>query len=135
MTRFNGSCDCGAVNFNVELDDPAGAVLCHCDECKLRYGAFSVVYVVPESDLNFEEDWSIKTWSYPGDSGNPVPCGFCSNCGVNIYRKPAPLKGSYVLLASTLKDSFNREVARPSGEVFTKKKLHWVSTQVKNLDD
>ncbi|KAK9375672.1 Mss4-like protein [Lipomyces chichibuensis] len=129
MPSYNGSCDCGAIQFDAEIDQPDGAILCHCDECKIRYGAFCPVYAITKGKEY------LKSWAYKGDSGEPVPCTFCSNCGTNLYRQPKPYAGNKIVIAGTLKQAWNSEELRPTASVYNSKKLHWFTIDnFKNLD-
>ncbi|KAK9468987.1 Mss4-like protein [Lipomyces arxii] len=136
MPTYHGSCDCDAVQFDAVIEKPAEAIVCHCNECKIRYGAFSTVYPVPDDKYTITKgEENLKSWSYAGDSGNPVPCTFCSICGTNLYREPVPFAGNKIVIVGTLKEPFFKEEIKPSGFVYGKAKLGWVSsTGLKDLD-
>ncbi|KAK9488414.1 Mss4-like protein [Lipomyces starkeyi] len=136
MPSYNGSCDCGAIQFEADIDQPDGAIVCHCDECKIRYGAFSPVFPVPDDKYKIIKGKEyLKSWAYKGDSGKPVPCTFCSNCGTNLYRQPQPFAGTKIVIAGTLKGAWNSEELKPTASVYNSKKLHWFTIDnFKNLD-
>ncbi|KAK9381379.1 Mss4-like protein [Kockiozyma suomiensis] len=128
MTKYEGSCDCGDVKVTAEISDPSGGIICHCGECKLRYGPYNAVFAVPEDDYKVVSGKdSLKSWSYTGASGNPVPCSFCSNCGVNMFRKEATLPGLTVVIASTLKEGWESGKLRPTQSLLTSRALPWIS--------
>ncbi|KAK9450239.1 Mss4-like protein [Limtongia smithiae] len=127
MPTYTCSCDCGAVTAEVEIEDATKAIVCHCDECKLRYGTFCPVFPVADAKYTITKGADkLKTWAYAGASGNPVPCTFCSECGVNMYRKNVPMAGLTIVIASTLKEPWFKEEAVPALCVYEKNKFSWL---------
>jgi len=82
--KIDGSCHCGAITYEAELD-PASVGICHCTDCqKLSASAFRTIGMAKKGAfllLNGKPKIYIKT----GDSGNQREQAFCENCGSGIY--------------------------------------------------
>ena len=82
--KIDGSCHCGAITFQAELE-PENVGICHCTDCQaLSASAFRTIGVVNAGEfllLSGEPKIYIKT----GDSGNPREQAFCGNCGSGLY--------------------------------------------------
>ncbi|KAK9468986.1 Mss4-like protein [Lipomyces arxii] len=135
MTTYHGSCDCGAVKFDCVLDNPASAIVCHCENCKIRNGVFASVLAVPEDKFSITSGADKLTkYSYPGDSGNPVPIFFCSICGTTVFKEPVSMAGMKIVLAGTLNKAWFSGEVKPTAFVYGNEKFDWVSTEgLKNL--
>jgi hypothetical protein len=82
--RIDGSCHCGAITYEAEVD-PAQVAVCHCTDCQTLSGsAFRTV--VPTRIGSFhllsgQPHIYVKT----AESGNPRQQAFCPACGTPIY--------------------------------------------------
>ncbi len=90
--KINGSCHCGTITYEAELD-PNKVGICHCSDCQsLSASAFRTIGVVDAGKftlLTGEPTIYVKT----GSSGNPREQAFCNQCGSAIYAAaagPAP---------------------------------------------
>lgn len=90
--KHPGSCHCGAVRFEVEIDARSGN-RCNCSVCT-KVGA-TTDYVKPEAFtlLAGEADLSVYEWG--GRTGQRY---FCKRCGVTCFMRGhlAELGGDYV---------------------------------------
>ncbi|KAK9468988.1 Mss4-like protein [Lipomyces arxii] len=128
MTKYHGKCDCGAVQFDAEIEDPSAAIICYCNACKVRYGAFCPVYQVPDDKFTLTSGADkIKSYTYTGDSGLPVPCSFCLVCGTNVFREPQFYTGKKVVIAGTLGEPWYNGELKPSMTVYENERLGWMS--------
>ncbi|MEJ2176802.1 MAG: GFA family protein [Gammaproteobacteria bacterium] len=86
--KVNGSCHCGAVKYEAELDAKAVG-LCHCTDCQtLSASAFRSIGVVQSGDFRLLSG-TPKIYVKTGDSGNKRRQAFCENCGSAIYASSA----------------------------------------------
>ena len=79
---YTGSCHCGDVRFEVDVDLDHVRV-CDCSICRKR-GA--LIHRVAESDLRIEtplEDMSLYQWNT-----KVAKDYFCSRCGILPFRRP-----------------------------------------------
>jgi len=130
MTTYNGKCHCGEVEWTVKLDKPE-TVLCHCNTCKtLSGGAFSLNALVPKDDLKITKG-SLKTYTYKGDSGNPVHCYYCPTCTAHAYHHQT-VAGD-VLVARTILLDGGAEF-KPVAELWGKAKIAWIPEMATTFD-
>jgi len=125
MTKYEGSCHCGAVTYEVEIDN-AKHVLCHCNACKKTSGSdFTLNTIVSSDSLKFTKgEDQLKKYTYKGDSGNDTDCFFCTTCGSVPYKIQHIMgPGKVVIRGSLLKDS--DEWGKPAAEVYGKDKAEW----------
>ncbi len=122
--KIDGSCHCGEVKFQAEVD-PEKVVICNCTDCQTLSGsAFRINVFVEESNLNFlsgEPVEYIKT----GESGNNRAQAFCANCGTGLYATSAG-EGPrvYGLRVGTIQQ---RDKLVPKRQAWLRSQLNWVS--------
>jgi hypothetical protein len=86
MTERLGGCQCGRVRYRISAE-PLMLVACHCTECQRQSGsAFGMSLVVPEASLSVAGE--LKSFERSSDSGRPLKCFFCPECGTRIYHQP-----------------------------------------------
>lgn len=78
-----GSCQCGAVSFEVEGALPAPDA-CHCTNCRKQSGHYFVSTDVPRSAVTIHGEDKV-TWFR---SSEKVRRGFCSVCGCSLFWDP-----------------------------------------------
>ena len=86
--KVNGSCHCGEIRYEAELD-PQSVGICHCTDCQaLSASAFRTVGVVQPGDFHLISG-NPKVYVKTGDSGNKRQQAFCATCGSAIYATSA----------------------------------------------
>ncbi len=92
--RVDGSCFCGNLTFEAEVD-PTTVILCHCTDCQfLSSSAFRIIVPAIEGSfrlLSGRPTIYVKT----AESGNRRNLAFCSTCGTAIYSAPADGNSHY----------------------------------------
>lgn len=78
-----GSCQCGAVTFEVAGSLPPPDA-CHCRQCRKQSGHFFVSTDVPRASLTINGSDKL-TWFA---SSERVRRGFCSVCGSSLFWDP-----------------------------------------------
>ncbi|KAL8718179.1 MAG: hypothetical protein Q9225_004657 [Loekoesia sp. 1 TL-2023] len=124
MPTFNGKCHCGQTEWTVQLDEPSH-VLCHCGACKTVSGGENTFNtIVPKSNLNVTKGKdNIKTYTYTGDSGNPVHCYYCPNCTSHVYHHQTVMGDDTIVVRTALLDG-SKDF--PVGlEIYGKDRLKW----------
>ena len=117
-----GGCTCGGLRFQIE-GDPVALAVCHCSECQRQSGsAFGMSLVMPEASFSMLAG-EPKIFTRIADSGNPVDCAFCSECGTRIYHVPSKLKGTINVKPGTLD---NRSWLSPNLHAWTRSKQNWL---------
>jgi hypothetical protein len=87
MTERQGGCQCGRVRYRITAQ-PLMLVACHCKECQRASGsAFGLSLIMPQAGVAIEGE--LKLFERSSDSGRPLKCFFCPECGTRIYHQPA----------------------------------------------
>jgi len=82
--KIDGSCHCGAITYEAELD-PEAVGICHCTDCQaLSATAFRTLGMVQPGDFRLLKG-KPKIYIKIGESGNRREQAFCENCGSGIY--------------------------------------------------
>jgi hypothetical protein len=88
MTRYTGSCHCGAIAFEVE-GEIDGALACNCSICS-RKG--SLLWMVPRTALKLKTPESaVSTYTF---NRHVIKHRFCATCGIHIYGEADDAQGN-----------------------------------------
>src|SRR5688572_26551537 len=102
--HITGSCHCGAIQFEAEVD-PTSTGICHCTDCQALSGtAFRVSVGTVPGTLRFGAG-APRVYTKTADSGRKREQGFCEQCGSPIYSAaPGPEPRSYYLRTGTVRE-------------------------------
>jgi hypothetical protein len=82
--KIDGSCHCGAIRYEAEID-PERVRICHCTDCQVLSGAaFRITAPTPEGDFRLLAG-TPKIHVKTGESGAKRVQAFCAACGTPIY--------------------------------------------------
>ncbi len=85
--KVDGSCYCGSIRYEAEVD-PAKVIICHCTDCqKLSGSAFRTVVQTEPGTFQLLTG-TPKTFVKTGESGKRREQTFCPDCGTPIYSAP-----------------------------------------------
>ena len=86
MTKHNGECSCGQVQYTLN-NDPIFTHACHCTLCQ-RYSAsaFIVHSLMEKTNFSLERGNLIETMG-PSGSGKGHTIKRCQTCGDQIYSQ------------------------------------------------
>ncbi len=122
MNERTGGCQCGRVRYRL-VGEPLFLSVCHCKECQRQSGsAFGMSMLVPEANLTVEG--TLKSFERSSESGRPVRCHFCPECGTRIYHAISYAAGAVNLKPGTLDDTSWLE---PRLQAWTRSKQPWVA--------
>ena len=76
--RYTGSCQCGAIAFQVDADLDR-SFTCNCSRCR-RLG--SVLTFVPRAALSFDRDGPTTEYRFHAEA---IAHRFCPTCGIEAY--------------------------------------------------
>ncbi len=119
---ITGSCQCGAVRFEV-LEEPLGPWVCHCLECrKVSAGPMTATVAVRREAFALTSG-ALAQWERGSDSGAVNRAHFCPVCGNRIYHdNPAAPE---ILRLKT--GAFDVEVqGEPLAHLWAKRAASWV---------
>ncbi len=106
---LKGSCECGAVRF--ELTGPMRAALaCHCTQCRKTSGHYFVATAVANADLHLCADAGLAWYQSSANASR----GFCAKCGSSLFWRAAG-SGQVSVAMGALESPTNIEV---SGHIY-----------------
>jgi hypothetical protein len=117
----SGTCECGAVTYNLKERTKLSVYACHCLACQLRSSsAFTEHVMVSESDLSLYG----KTVSFSNEVDNSTTVEyFCATCFTRMYKQNSVMPDMVILRAGTLRDAQDLE---PMMHIWTKRKQSWL---------
>ena len=119
--HIDGACHCGLVSFTGEID-PAGVVVCHCNDCQVMSGApFRIVVEVAIG--RFTLDGKPKRYTVV-QSGKRMIQAFCPECGTPLFAAAAENPRSVVVRLGCVTQ---RAQLRPSSQIWQHLALPWLS--------
>jgi len=114
LKTYSGSCHCGKVRFEAEMDLAQGTARCNCSMCtKTR----SWIGFVPPQQFNLLSGAELQTeyqWTPPGKDQPRIKYHFCSTCGTRMpaWGDISELGGEiYAVPIATLDDIDIEELA------------------------
>ena len=114
LKTYDGSCHCGAVKYQADVDLSKGTLRCNCSLCKKSRAWFA--FVTPDHfRLDSGEDaMADYQWTPPGKPGPNLHYRFCKTCGVRAFATGRdPKAGPMVAIAvATLEGADAEELAR-----------------------
>ncbi|KIW75849.1 hypothetical protein Z517_10594 [Fonsecaea pedrosoi CBS 271.37] len=126
-----GSCLCGNVKFNLDVDPEAADMqtkACHCRPCRKITGAVASLNLnVPAKAFTLTSGKLKTVKTKHVDEGFEFSLSFCPECGSPIYAIPHGLGAQDVLViqVGTLDDASVLEKV-PAVEMNVKHRLQWV---------
>ena len=127
--KVNGSCHCGKIAYEAEVD-PKKVQVCHCLDCQTLTGSAFRITVPATADsfklLRGEPSIYYKT----AESGSRRGHAFCGDCGSPVYRLPTDNSPNYSLRVGGLdqRDAFDP----PARQIWINRRLPWV-TDIKSI--
>ena len=126
-----GSCLCGAVHYEVEVD-PSIVFHCHCSICRKAHGAaFATFGYAPEGRFRWTRGEELLSHfeSTPGSLR-----WFCSRCGTPLAGTGEALEGRVAVSLGSMEDGAG---VLPTDHVFVDSKAPWfeVTDSLPRADD
>ena len=91
MKTYSGSCHCGAVRFEADLDLSTGTIRCNCSVCSKARAWF---VPVPIDRVRLLAGGAAQTeyqWVPPGKSEASLHYRFCQTCGIRTFGQGGEL--------------------------------------------
>ncbi|MEK9671667.1 MAG: GFA family protein [Rhodospirillaceae bacterium] len=125
MTKtVTGGCQCGGVQYEMDVVLPHKLHICHCKDCQRQSGGgFSITYIIDENAFRVTKG-VLKSFTMKAQSGRDKAGAFCPNCGNRIYNYVAWRPGTVSIKPGTLDDT---SFIDPKRHVWTASKQSWVT--------
>ena len=116
-----GGCRCGAVRYQLAVDELPPVYACHCHQCQRWTGsAFSLQALVPEQALSISGPVEVYEKTTDDRTSTQRICGTCRS---RLYNTNTRRPGVAVVRAGTLDDSERLDCR---AHIYTAYKQDWV---------
>ena len=121
--KINGSCHCGHIKYEAEVD-PTTVKVCHCTDCqKLTGTAFRTNIASLPGTFRFLSG-TPKIYIKTAESGNQRAHAFCPECGTPIYAAaPEPTPSTYGLRLGGIDQ--RAQLGPPARQIWCRSALPW----------
>ena len=119
--RVTGSCHCGAVAYEADID-PARVGICHCTDCQKLTGSAYRVSVPAARDAFKLVRGAPAVYVKTADSGARRAQGFCQTCGSPIYTYDIEKPETYGLRVGCIDQ---RGELEPRRQIWCRSALPW----------
>ncbi|HEY2628746.1 MAG TPA: GFA family protein [Usitatibacter sp.] len=121
--KVNGSCHCGEIAFEAEVD-PALVRICHCIDCQvLTGGAYRVTVPAAAKDFRLLRGTPKVYLKTTADSGHKRRQAFCGTCGTPVLAyADTDTPDGYGLRVGTLAQ---KAALVPKSRIWCKSELPW----------
>jgi hypothetical protein len=121
--KVTGSCHCGQVTYEAEVD-PATVRVCHCTDCQKLTGTVWRAGISSLPGTFRLMSRAPKVYVKTAESGNRRAHAFCPECGTPIYSTtPEPTPSIYGLRVGGLDQ--RAELGRPTRQQWCRSALPW----------
>jgi hypothetical protein len=87
LKTYTGSCHCGAVRFEADLDIAAGTMKCNCSSCTKARSWLAFAPAARYRLVAGSESQATYQWTPPGRPGPTIEFHFCTKCGIRTPAK------------------------------------------------
>lgn len=132
MKTYHGSCHCGALRYEADIDLKAGTIKCNCSICtKMRFWA---AVVAPSAFRLLGGSETLGEYRFHTRRDGHY---FCRACGINVYSTgESPRSGPFVAVTvASLDDVTVDELMAGPVRVFDGRNDNWVTppSEVRHL--
>lgn len=120
--RIDGSCHCGAIRFEAEVDE--GEVhLCHCTDCQSLTGtAFRTSVPARDGTLRVTAG-TPRTYVKTADNGKRTEQNFCGTCGSPLFVHYAGDPNGWSIRWGAIRQ---RDALEPSASIWLRSAAPWL---------
>ncbi|KAJ9627405.1 hypothetical protein H2204_009816 [Knufia peltigerae] len=125
--KWEGSCHCGRVTYQLSRDKPLAAKYCHCTTCQRLHGSpFQWAAIFHKSDINFTQGHHELGWYDPTnkDISHHLPCKVsCAYCRSPIMDEGRNMILLFPPLIKDINTKKGREAFKPTCHMFYKQRV------------
>jgi hypothetical protein len=114
VETYEGSCHCGAVRFEADIDLEEGSNRCNCSYCAKVRVWFAFAKGATRFRLTDGSGVAEYRWTPPGQSESHLTFTFCRTCGVRTFARGEhePLGGTFHAVHVPTLDLLPAQLAR-----------------------
>ncbi|KAJ9501112.1 hypothetical protein LTR99_006597 [Exophiala xenobiotica] len=120
--KWEGSCHCGKVTYQLSREKPLAAKYCHCTTCQRLHGSpFQWAAIFHKSDINFTNGHHDLGWYDPTnkDTSHHLPCKVsCAYCRSPIMDEGRNMILLFPPLIKNINTKEGREAFKPTCHMF-----------------
>jgi len=114
LKTYSGSCHCGTVRFQADIDLSKGTTRCNCSICTKARAWFALVPADKVRVISGENSLADYQWTPPSMPQPHLHYHFCRTCGVRVFARGnlKALGGAfYAIAVASLDDADPDELA------------------------
>ncbi|MFZ5752394.1 MAG: GFA family protein [Pseudomonadota bacterium] len=104
--RLHATCHCGKVRMTLPAE-AAGALACHCGDCRTLHGNFNAFLAVARADLAPDGDEALVWYQSSPDSRR----AFCGTCGAGVVKEQTA-DGRRLISAGLIEGASGKRIIR-----------------------
>ena len=120
--KIDGSCHCGFITYEAEID-PQKVGVCHCTDCQTLTGSAFTTSVSADKEAFRLLSGQPKIYVKTAESGAKRAQAFCPQCGSRIYAAAEIDPQTFNLRVGTIRQ---RRELRPKTQSWCRSALDWV---------
>jgi hypothetical protein len=112
MKTYSGSCHCGTVRFEADVDLSEGTFKCNCSSCTKARSWLAVASADRFRLTGGAESQTLYQWTPPGREAPTIRFHFCKICGIRTPGRGdlAAMGGAFYAVQVTLLDNVDPDV-------------------------
>jgi hypothetical protein len=116
LKTYCGSCHCGAVRFEADIDLSEGTYRCNCSLCSKVRGWFTLVSLDHFRQISGADAQTEYQWVPAGQPAANLHYRFCGTCGIRTagYGQHGPGGGPFYFIAIAALDNASADELAPS---------------------
>jgi len=118
-----GSCFCGAIHWEAEID-PNMVAVCHCTDCQVFSGSAFRMSGGDPKGFTFTKG-APRIFEKTADSGRVRRMAFCGDCGTHLASVPTEDEQEMTSIAIRLATCKDFDKLKPMAEIYCDSKVAW----------
>jgi hypothetical protein len=120
--KADGSCHCGNVKFDADVDAD-NVIVCHCTDCQTLTGSAFRVTVPVKVEAFHMRGGAPRVYIKTGESGSRRVQAFCPTCGTPIYSSAEVNPTHLMVRIGAIRQ---RASLRPAVQIWRRSAVSWL---------